>query len=328
VSIAWSTVAFLVLLLPGFLFFVGLYLPENFTRETAPRSAFGQLAATVLVAFLVHGLLYALSWSLSADWIPHVRLNYLLQLLQVEALTDREFAEIVRNIEEFRWWVFLYVIGTCLLGLWAGYETGCLIVGGPLRRLAEHAWVYDLRVEGGTEKAPGLILKLAALARAAEVGLARRLPGGVLHAVRAFGARLSGSGLRTVTVTYVLTDVGHDGRHIMYRGFLKAFGISKEGKPLYLVLSNVMRSYMLLKAEGPETGGAQNWRLIGSTTEPAPDLPGPRLSSYLTVSGEHITNVVFDRHAFQQTAAGMRKLESAYAESLRSERAEAARPPA
>jgi hypothetical protein len=38
------------------------------------------------------------------------------------------------------------------------------------------------------------------------------------------------------------------------------------------------------------------------------------------VSGEHITNVMFDRHVFEQTAAGLRRLESAYAESLRSER--------
>ncbi len=49
-------------------------------------------------------------------------------------------------------------------------------------------------------------------------------------------------------------------------------------------------------------------------------MPGPRLSSYLTVSGEHITNVMFDRHVFRQTAAGLRRLESAYAESLQSDK--------
>jgi hypothetical protein len=320
VSIAWSTFAFLVLLLPGFLFFVGLYLPENFTRETAPRSPFGQLAATVLVAFAVHGLLFALSWSVNVEWLPRVRLDYLLQLLQLDALNDREFAEIVRNIQRFRWWGFGYVIGTSLLGLWAGYETGCLIVRGPLRRLAEHAWVYDLRVEGGTEKAPGLILKLAVAARTLGAAIARIIPARLRARLQDLRTRLARAELRTVTVTYVLTDVGHDERRLMYRGFLKAFGISKEGKPLYLVLSSAMRSYLILKSDSPETGGAGSWQLIGGSTEFAPDLPGPRLSSYLTVSGEHITNVMFDRHVFEQTAAGLRRLESAYAESLRSER--------
>ena len=308
-SIAWSTVAFLVLLLPGFLFFIGLYLPENFTRETAPKSPFGQLAATVLVAFSVHGFLYALSWSLSAGWLPEVRLDHLLQLLQVEALTQQEFADIIRGIETFRWWILGYVIGTSLLGLWAGYETGCLIVGGPLRRLAEHSWVYDLRIEGGNERTPGLALKVLGVARRAWAALRRRVP----------GRARARTDLRTITVSYVLTDIEHDERYLMYRGFLKAFGISKEGKPLYLVLSNVMRSYMILKADAPETAGTAAWKLIGTSTESAPDLPGPRLSSYLTVSGEHITNVMFDRHSFRQTAAGLERLESAYAESLESE---------
>lgn len=316
-SIAWSTVAFLVLLLPGFLFFVGLYLPENFTRETAPKSPFGQLAATVLVAFTVHGFLYALSWSGSVEMMPRIRLDYLLQLLQVEALTDQEFADIIRNIEEFRWSIFIYVLGTSLLGLWLGYETGCLIVGGPLRRLAEHAWVYDLRIEGGNEQSPGLPLTIVKAARNIRTAIATRVPDKVRMLVEKLHPRAD---LRTITVTYVLTDIGHDERNIIYRGFLKAFGISKEGKPLYLVLSNAMRSYMILKAGAPETGGAESWKLIGSSTESSPDLPGPRLSSYLTVSGEHISNVMFDRHAFRQTEAGLRKLESAYAESLQSER--------
>ena len=37
-SIAWSGIVLLVLLLPGFLFFVGLYFPEKVTRE---REALG-----------------------------------------------------------------------------------------------------------------------------------------------------------------------------------------------------------------------------------------------------------------------------------------------
>ena len=176
--------------------------------------------------------------------------------------------------------------------------------------------MYDLRIEGGREQAPGLILKLAGAVRRSGLAVLRLVPDGLR---RLLGRREPRAELRTITVTYALTDIAHDERHLIYRGFLKAFGISKEGKPLYLVLSTAMRAYMVLTEGGPETGGTESWKLIGTSTESAPDLPGPRLSSYLTVSGEHITNVMFDRHAFRQTAAGLRKIESAYAESLQSE---------
>lgn len=202
-SIAWSTVAFLVLLLPGFLFFIGLYLPENFTRETAPRSALGQLAAIVLIAFGVHGVLYGLAFTLPQPWLPTIRLDYLLQLLQVEALTDAEFAEIIRNIERYRWWIVGYVLVTSALGLGAGYETGCLILRGPLRRLAEHAWVYDLRVEGGDDRPPGLVLKLSGLV--ARLWPARWGKTWRRLLVRARDA-VWGPSLRTITVTYILVQ--------------------------------------------------------------------------------------------------------------------------
>lgn len=57
-SIAWGSLVLLVVLLPGVLFFVGIYWPEQFTRESEPRSPLGQLAGALLVAFVVHGLAY------------------------------------------------------------------------------------------------------------------------------------------------------------------------------------------------------------------------------------------------------------------------------
>jgi len=275
---------------------------------------------------MVHGVLYALSWSVPAGWVPQIRLDHLLQLLQVEALDDREFAEIIGNIEHYRWWIVGYMLCTSLLGLGAGYETGSLIVRGPLRRLAEHAWVYDLRVEGGSDRPPGLTLKLVALVRRLWGLLPAAMRAGVKQAVERLGALLSASDLRTVTVAYVLTDIAHEQRYLIYRGFLKAFGISKEGKPLYLVLSNTMRSYMVLAEFAPRTSSTEGWYLIGTTSETATDLPGPRLSSYLTVSGDHINNAVFDRHVFRQTPAGLRRLETVYAESILDESEEGLTP--
>ena len=53
-------------------------------------------------------------------------------------------------------------------------------------------------------------------------------------------------------------------------------------------------------------------RCRSSTAEGSVDLPGPRVSSYLTISDEHIRNVMFDRHVFRQTRAGLNALESEY----------------
>jgi hypothetical protein len=55
VSLAWTTIVFLILPLPGFLFFVGLYFHERISRDVAPGSPLGQLAGAVLTAFVIHG---------------------------------------------------------------------------------------------------------------------------------------------------------------------------------------------------------------------------------------------------------------------------------
>lgn len=321
-SIAWSTIAFLVLLLPGFLFLVGIYLPENFTRETAPKSALGQLAATVLIALFVHGSVYAISQSLPFGWLPNIDLEEVLHLLQVEPLPHSEFQSIVLGIERYRVWILGYVLATSGLGLLLGRELGCLIVSGRLRGLAEHAWVYDLRLEGIEERQAGLaVLCLSFLTRLGSglrsgLGKVKRWLATMLPAnLRILGGkllrRLQRTRIQTVSVAYALTDTMHGERYLLYRGFLKAFGLSKDGRPNYLVLSNTLRAYMLLGES--ESSTSTEWHVIGSSEQAGATLPGARLSSYLVLSGDHVLNVVFDRHAFTQTRAGVRALDDALA---------------
>jgi hypothetical protein len=322
VSIAWSTIAFLVLLLPGFLFLLGIYLPENFTRETAPRSALGQLAATVLIALVVHGSVYAISQSLHFRWLPSIDLEQVFHLLQVEPLPHTEFQSIALGIERYRWWILAYTLVTSGIGLMLGREVGCLIVSGRLGALAEHAWVYDLRVEGIEDRPVGLIV--LALSWAARLwslllrGLGRmkswiaaRLPARPRMIGRNLLRYLQRERLQTVTVAYAVTDIVHQERYLLYRGLLKAFGLSRDGRPQYLVLSNVLRSYMLLGASASATSA--DWHAIGSSDNSRTKLPGARLSSYLVLSGDHVLNVVFDRHAFTETRAGIRALDAALA---------------
>lgn len=305
-NIAWSTVAFLVLLLPGFLFFTGIALSDHFTRETAPRSPLTQLALIVFVSFGVHALLFAILGSIAWERIPPINLDDLLQLLQVEGISNTELPEITGRLQENRWWILSYMLGTSGLGLWIGFETGCLIVSGPFRRLGEHPWVYDLKVQGGSDRPFGL-LSLAGR------GIRRLTPQFLSDLGKTLNDRWRGE-IRPVSVAYVLTKIGHERRFIMYRGFLRTFALSKDGKLLYVVLDNARRSYMILGGEEPRT--SKEWPSIGGASAGNADLP-PRLSSYLTINGEEIANVVFDRHEYRQAGGDLKKLEQRLADDIK-----------
>jgi hypothetical protein len=84
-SLAWGSLVLLILLLPGFLFFVGLVLPEQFARETAERSALGQLAAVLSGSFFIHASLYLLLGAPCGGKIPSVAIQYLFSSLKFDS---------------------------------------------------------------------------------------------------------------------------------------------------------------------------------------------------------------------------------------------------
>jgi hypothetical protein len=146
VSLAWSTVALLVLLLPGFLFFVGLYFPERISRDVVPGSSLTQLGGVVLIAFFLHALLYAVFVSLCQVWsaVPCVRLDFVLAAFSPDLGSGSLLKGVAANVERFRWWILVYLAATSGLGLLAGIKAGKMIVDGRLRFLAKHDWIYDL----------------------------------------------------------------------------------------------------------------------------------------------------------------------------------------
>jgi hypothetical protein len=146
-SIAWGSLVLLVVLLPGVLFFVGQFLPEKFTRETAERSALGQLAGTLLVSFAIHGALYCVLWLGCGGWLPCIDLKRFLAALTLERSDPVAIAAVASNIHEFRWWVLAYVLLSASIGTALGYVTGKGVISGKLRFLAQHHWVYSLSVD-------------------------------------------------------------------------------------------------------------------------------------------------------------------------------------
>jgi hypothetical protein len=145
-SIAWATIALVVLLLPGVLFFIGQYLPEQFTRDTTPRSALGQLAGVVLISLLVHGLYFTIQpvlchwlWSL-----PCIDLTYVLGLLNAGRPGEIELSTLASDIERYRVEIFTYLLASALAGFTIGAGLGNAIRRGHFRFLAQHRWVLDL----------------------------------------------------------------------------------------------------------------------------------------------------------------------------------------
>lgn len=146
-SLAWSTIVILILLLPGFFFFVGLYLPERFSRDLAPRNPLGALAATILVAFLTHALLsglaalagYPVDWSavLEALQLPSPRAEERETAIIRAAATYREHPVAIPS----------YVLASCLTGIAVGLLAGRAAVRTPwLNAMLQHPWAHGFKV--------------------------------------------------------------------------------------------------------------------------------------------------------------------------------------
>jgi hypothetical protein len=146
-AIAWTTVASLVLLLPGFLFFTGLHAPSQFSRDTTPRSAVGQLAAIVLVSLTVHiGLIWVTRLAgLVMRSLPQVDLRLVLSALQAGSTGVASLDELSRNLTDHAVAIPLYLGSAAGIGFLVGLGTGKSAIGGSrLSFILEHRWVYDL----------------------------------------------------------------------------------------------------------------------------------------------------------------------------------------
>ncbi len=262
-SLAWSTVALLVLLLPGFLFFIGLYLPERISRDIVPGSTLTQLGGIVFIAFLIHATLYVLLSTCNFLWVPGINLDLVFKAFNSENFSKVSQQQLSQNIEEFRWWILIYFISTSSIGFIFGFSTGKLIVRGTLRFLAKHNWIYDL-IEVNKD---------------------------------------------AYTLAFVLTNIRADDRILIYRGFLKEFCFTKEGKISYLVLTNCSRYYLKLGKKKPETSAQRDWLVIGMTTEDQDNgIIFEKQWSYMVIEGEDIANVVFDRYIMLLSKKGIEQL--------------------
>lgn len=264
-SIAWGSLVLLVVLLPGVLFFVGIYWPEQFTRETELRSPLGQLAGALLIAFAVHGIAFAAFSSFCGGFFPCISISSLLQTISVDPKDRSAVWAVGDMMKQFRWWILLYVLGTAASGIFLGALYGYMIAKGKFRGFSRHSWIYALSVDG-------------------------------------------------LTYAYVLTNVSFEDRVLMYKGFLRAFGLQQDGRFSYIVLTDVTRMYTNLAATGSETSGMELQKVIGASSPgqvilPAePTKPKKRLQSLFVIDGADVSNAVFDVLETEAEAVGSEEL--------------------
>lgn len=144
-SLAWTTVAILVFLLPGIVFLAGLYSRERYSRDAVLKSPLIPLAYALGASFFVHGLYYTLIDPVFGHiGFPRVDLKYVFAIL--EGANDKELtlAKITENISDYRAYIFLYVLSTTVAGFLIGVLYSKLIVKGWLPSLSQHTWIKSL----------------------------------------------------------------------------------------------------------------------------------------------------------------------------------------
>lgn len=151
-SIAWTTIALVVLLFPGILFFFGLYSGQRLSRETIQPGVLSELAFVVLVSFVVHALTFSVLQSICGARIPCIRLDIVFALLQLNGSEKISLKILSGNLSEYNGWIFGYLATSAGLGLIIGLlidtRRAKKLIGRNLRRFVAHRWIYELLDSG------------------------------------------------------------------------------------------------------------------------------------------------------------------------------------
>ncbi len=251
-SLAWGSLVLLVVLLPGVLFFVGVYLPEQFTREIETQSALGQLAGVLLIAIVVHLSLYTILTPFCDGWMPCIRVDLLLDTINLDSKTPGATVRLNEMFKAHHIAILAYILTSGSAGVGLGWVYGRLVSHGALRQLSRHPWAHELNVTG-------------------------------------------------MTIAHVMTHLKHDDRYLVYKGFLRAFGLQKDGRFSYIILSGATRSYLQMLPGASMMSPIDDQRTIGESTPgnrvPLPNSPSTRRerrASMFVIEGEDAANVVFD----------------------------------
>jgi hypothetical protein len=133
---AWVGFLIVALLLPGVAFFLGFWARERYSREVIKSSAVGDVGSAIFFALAIHLAFWAIF-----SFLFGFNLSFSLRPLADDTLPmwlalDLGLARL--------WFALWYLLGSTVLGFFAGMATGWLVMSGPLRGLATHKWIFDI----------------------------------------------------------------------------------------------------------------------------------------------------------------------------------------
>jgi len=136
-SIAWTTVLLIAMLLPGIAFLVGFWSHERHSREIVRSSAVGDIGAVLFFSILLH----LGAWTLMSGLFGFDISFYFRPL----ADHDQTPAWLVLDQVINRLWACaVYIVAMTGAGFVLGIVAAWGVMSGPLRMLGTHKWVYDL----------------------------------------------------------------------------------------------------------------------------------------------------------------------------------------
>lgn len=139
-SLAWTTILVLFLLLPGIAFFGGLYSPDRYSRDFGRRNPFGELALAIFVATTIHLTAFILLQFLNSIFASIELDNFLARVASLKWKTGHDVVSVIRVVPYFVSYLLVVTIISFLIGLAVGQK----VISGPLRFLAKHRWIYEL----------------------------------------------------------------------------------------------------------------------------------------------------------------------------------------
>lgn len=135
-SVAWTTVLFIFLLLPGVFFFAGLAARERSSRELIRTNAVEDLGLAISAAVVAHFLAWQIVRLLPYDPASHIVPFFYSDLLLPSV--------VVRRIITEAQYALLYIATVSAITFLFGMLLAFLISRGYMRFLVRHKWVYDL----------------------------------------------------------------------------------------------------------------------------------------------------------------------------------------
>lgn len=144
-SVAWTTILIIVLLLPGVGFFAGYWSQERYSREIVKSAAIGEVGMAVFMALVLH-----LAGMSVVQWLGVDLPGFFQPLSSYDQVSH---GELLRRFFDWLWPASYYALAITAAGFLFGRLIAYMVMFGWLRSLASHGWAYDLI----KEKSSGIV---------------------------------------------------------------------------------------------------------------------------------------------------------------------------